>query len=416
MAQGYTGYTILENAITIKDSPNLDAFSRLRTSSPQTSFNSQFTYNLLPLLFQQLATGGGAITHDVTNRCASLSFTAAIAGNTAYMQTYEYWTYQPGKSQLAFITFNMVSQAVGATKFAGYSDGTNGVEFQVTGTDLQFVLYSATLSGPQTVTQANWNLDKLDGTGGSGINLDVSKIQILVIDLQALYAGRVRIGFDIGGSIIYAHEFLHANLTAYPYIQQASLPIRCGMIATGAVTTDMLFICSSVVSEGGSDDDARFGYNFSVNTPVVSVAVTPTYTHLLSIRPSLLFNGITTRIRVAILDVEIYNAGNQPVYWELVIGQALTAPVYAPVNATYSAVEYVSGATMSGSPALIIDAGYAASSGSTKAQTSTAITSRYPITLDAAGAHRDNGTFTIRAYSLSGSQNCYTVLKYREIR
>ena len=416
MAQGFAGYNIMDSAVTIKDSANLDAFSRLRVSNPLTSFNGQFTYDLLPLLYESITAGGGAVTHNTTNRCANIAFTAAVATDKAYMQTYEYWPYQPGKSQLIFVTFNMESQAVNATKFAGYSDGINGIEFQVTGTDIQFVKYSGTSPGSSTVLQANWNLDKLDGTGSSAINLDISKTQILVIDLQALYVGRVRVGFDINGSIVYAHEFRHANIFTSPYIQYASLPVRCGMIATGAVTTTMQFICSAVISEGGSDDDSRFGYNFTVQSGLISVAVTPTITHMLSIRPRLVFNGITNRIKIAITDIEIYNSGNQAVYWQLVLGQALTAPVYANVNTTYSAIEYVAGATLSGSPALVIDSGYAASSGSTKSQTSTSVTSRYPLTLNAAGAHRNNGTFTLIAYSLSGSQNCYALIKYKEIR
>lgn len=416
MAQGYTGYTIFTPDVTIRDSANLDAFSRLRVSNPLTSFNGQFTYDLLPLVYQSITSGGGAVTHDTANRCADIALTAAVASDSAYMQTYEYWPYQPGKSQLVFVTFNMQSQAAGATKFAGYSDGINGIEFQATSTDLQFVNYSATSAGSSTVLQANWNLDKLNGSGSSGITLDISKTQILVIDLQALYVGRVRIGFDIGGSIVYAHEFLHANIFTSPYIQYASLPVRCGMIATGAVTTTMEFICSSVISEGGSDDDVRFGYNFAVQSGLISVAVTPTVTHMLSIRPRLTFNGIVNRVKLTLVDIEIYNSGNQPIYWELVIGQALTAPVYTDVNTTHSSIEYTTGATMSGSPTVIIDSGYAASSGSTKADVTATIAARYPLTLNAAGAHRDNGTLTLRAYSLSGSQNCYGIIKYKEIR
>jgi len=418
MAQGYTGYTILDNAITIKDSPNLDAFSRLRISNPQTIFNSQFTYNLLPLLYEPITSGGGSVAHNTTDRCANIGLTAAVATDKAYMQTFEYFPYQPGKSQLIFVTFNMEGQAVDATKFAGYSDGNNGVEFQITGTNVQFVIYSDTSAGDDIILQANWNLDKLNGSGPSGITLDLTKTQILVIDLQALYVGRVRVGFDIDGSIVYAHEFLHANIFTASYLQYASLPVRCGMIATGAVTTTMKFICSAVISEGGAEDDSRFSYNFSVDSGQVAVAVGPTFTHMISLRPRLTFNAIVNRVRTLIVDLEVYNSGNQPVYWEFVLGQALAAPapVYGPVNTTYSSTEYVTGGALSGSPALTMDAGYVGSSGASRIQTSTAITSRYPMTLTAAGATRSLGTFSLIARSLSGTQNCYAVIKYREIR
>lgn len=418
MAQGYTKNTVVLPDIVYADSPNLDAFSRLRISSPLTSFNAQLTYDLLPLIYEQITLGGGGISHDTTDRCANISLTAAVAADKAYMQSYEYFPYQPGKSQLIFVTFNMESQAAGATKFAGYSDGDNGVEFQATGTDLQFVVYSNSTLGDETVTQSLWNLDKLDGTGESGITLNIATTQILVIDLQALYVGRVRVGFDIGGSIVYAHEFLHANLAADPYIQTASLPVRCGMIATNNVTTTMQLICAAVISEGGSDDDSRFSYNFVIDSGLVTVAPTPAYTHMISVRPRLTFNAIVNRIKSYIYDIEIYNSGNQPIYWELVIGQAFTAPapLYNSVNATYSSVEYMVGGAISGSPAVIIDSGFVASSGASRAQTSTTVVSRYPMTLNAAGQVRLNGTFTLRAYSLSGSQDCYAVIKYKEIR
>jgi hypothetical protein len=416
MAQGYSSYNIIDSAVTIKDSANLDAFSRLRVSNPLILHNSQFTYDLAPIIMEQIVTGTGAsITHDGTNRCALMTFASTPTGGNAYMQSYEYLPYQPGRSQLIFVTFNMIAAVANVLKFAGYSDGVNGIEFQLDGTTKQFKVYSGSSAGPETVTQSSWNLDKLDGTGASGFTLDITKTQILVIDIQALYVGRVRIGFDIGGNIIYAHEFLHANLFASPYIQTANLPVRCGMTCTGTVTTTMDFICSAVISEGGTEDINVFGYTFQQDTGAISVGTGGT--HMLSLRPKLTFNTFTNRTRVAYIDVEIYNAGNQPVQWQLCVGQAITGTTtFNPVNNTYSSSEYNIVGGLSGSPAIVIDGGYVASSGSAKGVTNTAITSRYPITLDAAGSHRSLGTLTLKATSLSGSQTVYASIKFREIR
>jgi hypothetical protein len=344
-----------------------------------------------------------------------MTFSSTPTGGKAYMQTYEYLPYQPGRSQLAFVTFNMISGVANTLKFAGYSDGVNGVEFQLDGTTKQFKLYSGTSSGNLTVTQSSWNLDKLDGTGPSGIVLDISKVQILVIDIQALYAGRVRIGFDMNGKIIYAHEFLHANNITPPYIQSANLPVRCGMTSTGTVSTTMYFLCSAVISEGGSEDINVYGYTFQQDSGAISVGTGGT--HVLSLRPKSTFNSITNRTRVAYIDVEIYNAGNQPVQWQLCVGQVLTGTTtYNSVNATYSSSEYNVAGTLSGSPAIVIDGGYVASSGSAKGVTNTAIISRYPITLDAAGLQRSLGTLTLKATSFSGTQTIYASVKFREIR
>ena len=416
MAQGYSGYSIIDSDVSIKDSANLDAFSRLRISSPLTLFSSQFTYNLNPLLFEQITSGTGAtISHNAQNRYANLNFSSTPTGGKSLMQSYEYLPYQPGKSQLSFITFNFESTAANVLKFAGYSDGVNGVEFQLDGTTKQFKLFSSTTQGNITVAQSSWNLDKLDGSGASGITLDITKVQILVIDLQALYAGRVRIGFDIGGSIVYAHQFNHSNAITPPYLATASLPIRCGMTCTGTSTTSMYFLCCAVISEGGNDDVNSFGYTFQQQSGSISVTTSPT--HAITLRPKTTFNGITNRARVAYIDAEIYNAGNQPVYWQLVLGQGLTGTTtFNNVNSTYSSVEYNTAGAVSGSPAIVIDGGWVASSGGAKGVTNTVIASRYPITLDASGAVRSLGTLSLVLTSLSGTQTCHAAIKFREIR
>jgi len=404
------------NQVEYADSPNLDAFSRLRISNPLTLFSAQSTYNLNPLLYEQITNGAGAsITFDTTNRDAAMVFLSTPNGGKCYMQSFEYLPYQPSKSQLIFVTFNFRGAAENTLKFAGYSDGVNGVEFQNDGTNNQVVIYSGSSAGNEIVTQSNWNLDKLNGSGASGITLDISKTQILVIDIQALYVGRVRIGFDIGGSIIYVHEFLHANLFIYPYLQTASLPIRCGMTCSGTSSTTMSFICAAIISEGGGEDINNFGYSFSQSSGAKNVGTLGT--HLLSLRPKTTFNSIVNRSRVAFIDVEFYNAGNQTVQWQLCIGQAISGvTTFNDVNATYSSTEYNVLGTLSGSPAIVIDEGFVASSGTVKITTNTAIASRYPITLDAAGLHRTLGTLSLVCTSLSGTQSCYGVIKFREIR
>jgi hypothetical protein len=402
--------------IGFSDSPNFDAFSRLRISNPLTLFNAQLTYDLAPLLFEQIINGtGSAITHNATNRYANMAFSSTPTGGKAYMQSYEYLPYQPGKSQLIFVTFNFVEGVPNVLKFAGYSDGINGIEYQLNGTQKQFHLYSSTSQGNLTITQNNWNLDKLDGTGPSGVTLETDKVQILVIDLQALYAGRVRIGFDIDGVLIYAHEFLHANIISPPYLAYASLPVRCGMTSTATVTTSMYFLCSAVISEGGGDDVNQFGYTFQEMSGSTNVLTSPT--HILTLRPRLTFNGITNRSRVSFIDVEVYNGGNQPIQWDLVVGQALTGTTtFTNVNTNYSSTEYNTAGTLSGAYAVKIDGGWVPASGSVKSVTNTVINSRYPITLDAAGNHRTLGTVSLLMTSLSGTQACRGAIKFREIR
>lgn len=419
MAQGYSSYTIVDSGVTIKDGPNLDAFSRLRVSQPVTAFSSQFTYNLNPLLFEQITSGTGAtITHETNNRIAALNFSSTPTGGQAFMQSYEYIPYQPSKSQLVFITFNMESSVANTLKFAGLSDGVNGIEFQLDGTTKQFKIYSGTTLGDQTIPQSSWNLDPLNVTGPSGLNLDITKTQILVIDFQALYVGRVRVGFDIDGQIVYCHEFLHANLAEFPYIQSANLPVRVGMTCSATVSSSMKFICCAVVSEGGIDSGALFGYDFvATNTTNVSLSGSSPI-HLLSIRPKTTFNSITNRIKLLPtgIDIIVLGTGTNIIFWEVVLGQTLTSATAADVNTTYSGTEFLTGGTMSGTP-IIIDSGYATSSNQNKSSLNETVSTRYPLTLNRAGANRDLGQLTLRATVVSGGTfDCRAIIKFKEIR
>lgn len=397
------------------DTGENDAFSRLRVSQSESIFDAQFTYNLNSLLFEQVtAESGAAIAHDTTNRCALLTFANTPTGGKAYMQSYEWLKYQPGNGQLIFITFNFREHKANVTKFVGYGDvSSNGIHFISNGTALAWRILSDTTLGDETVTQANWNLDTLDGHGASGITLDISKTQIAVTDLQALYVGRVRVGFDIDGVVVYCHEFLHANVSAYPYIQTATLPIVAGMTCTGTVSTTMLFICCTVKSEGGVSDPS--GLTFSAVGTVA--AGNNTRTHILSVRPKTTFNSLANRIKFILENVDIIVIGNSPILWELCVGQAISGTTtYNDVNATYSAFEYNTAGTISGSPAIVITSGYAAATAANKTSVNRTVTNRYPITLDAAGAVRAFGTLTLIVTGLGGESACRAIFNFKEIR
>lgn len=400
--------------VSIKDGPNLDAFSRLRVSNPEGIFDAQFTYNLKPLQFESITNGSGAtVTHDSTNRCALMTFSSTPTGGKAFMQSYEYNRYEPGRSQIGFITFNFIETMANTLKFAGMSDGTNGIELQQSGTTVQLVIYSGTANGNQTVAQASWNIDKLNGTGPSGLTLDLTKTQILVIDYQALYVGRVRVGFDIGGQVVYCHQFVHANLVATPYIQYASLPVRCGMTCTGTVSTTMRFICSSVLSE--NSQGLASGIH---NTVIGSVtAGNGTDTHILSVRPKTTFNSLTNRTKIDLVDLNFLVTGNSPIIWKLVVGQAISGTTtFADVNTTHSSMEYNTAGTASGSPYLVLDSGFVASSSQNKGNVENTLSARVPITLDAAGAVRLNGTLSVLVQGVGGTSACQVSMVWAEFR
>ena len=404
----------ISGAIRAADSPSIDAFSRWRTSSANYVFDTNFEYTLQPLIFEAVtAQTGATVTHDATNRNALMTTSATPASGAAYMQTYEHFRYQSGRSQLILTTFNFIETDANTLKFIGYSNGSNGVELQQSGSTVQLVLLSDTAKGDETVVQTSWNLDPMDGTGPSGITLDLTKTHILVIDLQWLGVGRVRCGFDIDGIIYYVHQFIHANLETVAYMQTANLPIRAGMTCTGASTTTMRFICASVSSEGGQTNVGGYGFSQQANV----TAGNGTATHLLSLRPKTTFNSISNRSQFVLESVDILVTGSSPIRWSLCIGQAISGTTtFNDVNATYSGMEYNILGTVSGSPAIVVTQGYVAATAQNKGSISRDVSTKYPITLNQAGAIRTNGTLTLLVTGIGGASAVRGILNWREIR
>ena len=399
---------------TVNDPFHRDAFDRLRVSSPQGIFDAQFTYDLQPLIYEQIVSGSGAtVTHDATNRVALMTFSSTPTGGSSYMQSFAYHRYQPGKSQQILITFNFIEAKANCLKFAAYGDLTNSIEFRMNGLTPQVAILSGTSLGNQIIDQTNWNIDKLNGTGASGATFDVTKIQFLAIDFQALYSGDVRIGFSINGTVIYVHQFIHANSVLHTYIQNATLPIRVGMTCTGTVSTTLKFNCASIISEGGQERAS--GYEFS--RLVSGTAGNNTQAHVLSIRPKATFNSIINRTVIDMLEVSVLVTGANSVIWELCLGQAISGTTtFTDNNATYSAVEYNSAGTISGAPEIIIDSGFVSATNQNKGSYDMTITHRYPICLSAAGAARALGTISLVATGIGGTSAIRASLKWVEVR
>jgi hypothetical protein len=77
------------------------------------------------------------------------------------------------------------------------------------------------------VAQSNFNIDKLDGTGPSGLVLDLSKMQMFYVDYSWYGAGAVRMGFrDTQGRVFYCHRFVNSNQNTEAYMRSGNLPAR----------------------------------------------------------------------------------------------------------------------------------------------------------------------------------------------
>lgn len=77
------------------------------------------------------------------------------------------------------------------------------------------------------IPQSSWNIDKMDGTGTSGYNLDLTKMQMFYIDYTWYGAGAIRYGFRAtNGQVTYCHRIVNNNVNAEAYMRSGNLPAR----------------------------------------------------------------------------------------------------------------------------------------------------------------------------------------------
>ena len=183
-------------------STSTDAFGRLRISQPLTLFDSSHRYADNGLWAAETA-NGGATSFSANEGLVNLTVNTT-SGSKVYRETQKVFSYQPGKSLLVLNTFVFNPAKENLRQRSGYFGADNGLYVELDGTTLSFVERSSVSGSPveTRVTQANWNVDKLDGNGRSGITLDISKAQIFWMDIEWLGLGTVRLGFVIDGVFI----------------------------------------------------------------------------------------------------------------------------------------------------------------------------------------------------------------------
>jgi len=336
---------------------NVDAFGRLRISSPLTLFDSshRFTDNNL---WVDSITGTAAATFNANEGLVNLTVGSA-SGDQIVRETIKVFAYQPGKSLLVMSTFVFGTANANLRQRIGYFGAANGIYFERDGTTLYMVERSS-VSGSVVntrIAQTNWNQDKLDGTGRSGITLDATKAQILYMDIEWLGLGTVRTGFVIDGVFVPVHSFHHANIITTTYITTASLPLRYEMTnnATTGVSSTLKQVCSTVISEGGYE---LRGSQLSIGTAITAphtLTTAGTDYPIVSIRlKSARLDGIVIMTAVSILGI----TNNANYKWKIIAQGTTNAGTWVSAGAN-SSVEYnITGTSFTAGTGRVLASGY----------------------------------------------------------
>lgn len=271
-------------------SPSMEAFGSLRTSTGKMIGVYDFTTDSADELFSDVTVVGGSISYLSAASTVSLGVNSTI-GSFAGRTSDKYHFYWPGSGNLVSMTVALSdSSMTGCERRWGLFDAQDGVYFELDADSILNVTLRSSTSGSVVKThipRSSWNGDKLDGTGLSGMTLDLTKLNIYWIDYQWLGAGFVRLGVvDPSGNRVVCHTFKNANANLYPYMRTGTLPISINIenLANTGGAASIRFTCCSVKTEGEINYTYwRYTYPSAskeitgANVPVLTVKAVPVW-------------------------------------------------------------------------------------------------------------------------------------------
>lgn len=321
---------------------NRDAFGRIRVSENFTLGDYKHLYGLDPN-FIDIKEYGGNIEFRINEAAARLSTNNSPSSNAIH-QTKFYHHYMPGKSQIILSSINFHGNTANVIKRSGYFDDKDGIFCECDGDGVLYFVIRSYVTGvavERRVPQSQWNVDKCDGSGASGFNIDITKTQLIHIDFQWLGVGKVRCGFVYNGEYVYAHDFENSNILDTVYISTPNLPVRCEVRNQGTTAGGFMDqICSTVMSEGGY---IEAGQDWAVASTTLKTLTSGSTAPIAAIRLKNVFRNYSNRMIVRMGGLNVFSDGDN-IGWHLVKlpGSAfITANTLAWSNVnTNSGVEY----------------------------------------------------------------------------
>lgn len=267
-------------------------------------------------------------------------------------------------TNVSLTTTNTTTSAVqiAATAFAGWQtqqvdnavwfladtvevkSGANSLDGTATGT--VFVVQTGVAHTDNWTYQSDFNIDKLDGTGTSGVTLDPSKLNIFQIQFRWLGAGEIRWAIEnpLNGEIVYFHHIHYSNRNTTVHLDNPSFRIGYAAYNANATTiTDAHVHGASmmVAIEGNLVDNS-----WPTGTHVTKTNLAQNTVHsLMTLKNKLVHRDKINLRRVQLKTLSIAHQGQDPCVVSLFLnGTSANAHTFNKV-ADYSCVSLSTGTT-----------------------------------------------------------------------
>ena len=373
-----------------------------------TEFNT-FQYTKDPLIWDEEITGTASSSLDPYETVVLMTV-GSTTGDKIVRQTKRVIPYIPGRENEVCMNFRLKAQTAGIRQRLGIFDDEAGIYLEDDGTNYNVVVRKSTSGGvvETRIARANWNGDKLDGTGGSGITLDFSKFQTIVIEYN-WFTGHTEIKFIIGNYSHAIHQFEFNNAADSVFTNSPFLPIRWEIENTGGTAGSHILEVGSyaTLSEAGS---VPLGVKNTVITPLAGINCSDanTFYPILSIRLR------SNRIKGVVLPLNFQVAAldNAPIFYKVLLNPTLTgATTWNTYDDTH--VEYNTNATAVSEGDYIVSAGYISPNGQGGLLP---LNTESALQIGRLSMGDSSEVITIAAASTSANKDIFAALSWIEVR
>lgn len=324
--------------------PQFTSKSRFKVSPYQTVFFNTFQYGVETDVWDTSTTGTASATHN-PNASNVIMSVGSNVGDKVIRQTRNVMRYIPGRASQCAFGIRLETPVTGVRRRFGVFDENNGAYFEDGGDGNYYCVIRSKTSGSvveRRVGRADWNGDKLDGTGPSQITASPTAQHLINIDYEWYGAGQVSFSFVIDGETHVIHKFNNANHIDAVWCATPFLPIRLELENTGgAAGTHYLYQGSnSLIQEG---EPEKLGSLVSRSNAITgtTLAVANTYYPVISIRlKSTALQGVAL-----LRSLQVATNDNTNVFWRLVENPTLTGAVWTDPTNTNIFTQYDISAT-----------------------------------------------------------------------
>lgn len=389
--------------------PQFSNNNRLKISPFQTTFFNTFQYGKETDVWDEKVVGIGTATWNQysSNIIMQVGLTT---GSKVIRQTKNVMRYIPGRPATLAFAIRLDTPQVGIRRRFGLFDDSNGAYFEDNGGTYSYVIRTTTsgITTERRVSRNDWNGEKFDGNGWTGVTADPTKQQMISISYEWYGAGTVDFNWLMKGETIKSHTFDNSNNLDRVWCSTPFLPIRLEIEnVTGVAGTHYLYQGSNSLIQDGNVD--KLGTLLSISNPITGTTMTNanTFYPIVSLR----LKSSALQAVMLLRSLQAATNDNTNVYWRLYQNSTLTGANWTDHPDANSFIQYDTTATaMTGGTTIL--SGFTIASGSSL----TEIDKSADLQLGRSGIGTISDTFTLACASPNTNKAALAVLNWIEQR